>query len=394
MRQLADKANRIAQQDLLRIRNALFARGRVERVKQTIVRFDARAGQLIEQRGLACIGVAHNGNHRQFRLFALAALHRAHLPHLFQLGFQLVNSLADVAAVGLQLGLARAARTDRAFAAACRLAHQMRPHAGQTWQDILVLRQFNLQLALTRAGALRENVQNQRRAIEHGAFGQLLKVARLRRRQLIVEQHQRGLVGLGKLPYLFCLALANEGARIRRGTALQGHRNRLRARGLSQRTQFIHRALIRILLCGEGRTGQPDQHRTLRLHFVFQFGHCIVSSPLWGMPACARAGLQTEKPPKRASSATVSMASSYLSRLKRFLKRSTRPPVSTSFCLPVKKGWHLEQTSTTIFSLVEPVSMTLPQAQRIVVCLYSGWMPCFMLFHLFPREITKFLLQS
>ena len=30
----------------------------------------------------------------------------------------------------------------------------------------------------------------------------------------------------------------------------------------------------------------------------------------------------------------------YLSKLNRFLKRSTRPPVSTSFCLPVKNGWH------------------------------------------------------
>ena len=34
---------------------------------------------------------------------------------------------------------------------------------------------------------------------------------------------------------------------------------------------------------------------------------------------------------------------------KRFLNLSTRPPVSTSFCLPVKKGWHFEQISTCIW---------------------------------------------
>src|SRR5579863_6529219 len=29
-----------------------------------------------------------------------------------------------------------------------------------------------------------------------------------------------------------------------------------------------------------------------------------------------------------------------------FVKRSTRPAVSTSFCLPVKNGWQFEQIST------------------------------------------------
>src|SRR5258708_28959206 len=33
-----------------------------------------------------------------------------------------------------------------------------------------------------------------------------------------------------------------------------------------------------------------------------------------------------------------------------FWKRSTRPAVSTSFCLPVKKGWQLEQISTRSIS--------------------------------------------
>src|SRR5262249_41801018 len=48
------------------------------------------------------------------------------------------------------------------------------------------------------------------------------------------------------------------------------------------------------------------------------------------------------------------------------LKRSTRPAVSTSFCLPVKKGWHAEQISTWMLSFVERVSTTLPQAQTML----------------------------
>ena len=50
------------------------------------------------------------------------------------------------------------------------------------------------------------------------------------------------------------------------------------------------------------------------------------------------------------------------------LKRSTRPAVSTSFYLPVKKGWQFEQISTRIMSplMVECVWNVWPQAQCTV----------------------------
>jgi len=47
------------------------------------------------------------------------------------------------------------------------------------------------------------------------------------------------------------------------------------------------------------------------------------------------------------------------------LNRSTRPAVSINLPLPVKKGWHFEQISTSIFSLVEPVTITFPQPHLI-----------------------------
>ena len=61
-----------------------------------------------------------------------------------------------------------------------------------------------------------------------------------------------------------------------------------------------------------------------------------------------------------------------------FLNRSMRPAVSTSFCFPVKKGWHFEQVSVRISGLVEPTSMTFPQAQVMVVSTYSGWIAGFI----------------
>src|SRR5437867_4460131 len=61
-------------------------------------------------------------------------------------------------------------------------------------------------------------------------------------------------------------------------------------------------------------------------------------------------------------------------RLRPYLrwKRSTRPAVSTSFCLPVKNGWHAEQISTWMVGTVERVSMTLPQAQMMDAFSYRG----------------------
>ena len=50
-----------------------------------------------------------------------------------------------------------------------------------------------------------------------------------------------------------------------------------------------------------------------------------------------------------------------------FLNLSTRPPASTNFCLPVKKGWHLEQTSTLIsLPLVDLVTTVSPHAHQWV----------------------------
>jgi hypothetical protein len=53
-------------------------------------------------------------------------------------------------------------------------------------------------------------------------------------------------------------------------------------------------------------------------------------------------------------------------------KRSMRPAVSISFCLPVKNGWHFEQISTRMSALVEPASNALPHAHLMIASAYSG----------------------
>jgi hypothetical protein len=48
------------------------------------------------------------------------------------------------------------------------------------------------------------------------------------------------------------------------------------------------------------------------------------------------------------------------------LNRSSRPAVSTNFCLPVKNGWHELQMSTVILASVLRVVKVLPHAQWAV----------------------------
>src|ERR1700758_2921099 len=63
------------------------------------------------------------------------------------------------------------------------------------------------------------------------------------------------------------------------------------------------------------------------------------------------------------AAAVFAAASAYF-----LVKRSTRPAVSTSFCLPVKNGWQFEQISTRNISplIVERVGKEFPQAQCTV----------------------------
>jgi hypothetical protein len=59
---------------------------------------------------------------------------------------------------------------------------------------------------------------------------------------------------------------------------------------------------------------------------------------------------------------------------------STRPAVSTSFCRPVKNGWHLEQIAMRRFGTVERVGYVAPHAHTIEVSTYLGWISAFIHF--------------
>ena len=72
MRQLANETHCVAEERVLIGRQINASRGGIERGKEFILSQHFRAGERVEQRRLAGVGVAHDG--RQRPLAALAAL--------------------------------------------------------------------------------------------------------------------------------------------------------------------------------------------------------------------------------------------------------------------------------------------------------------------------------
>ena len=132
--------------------------------EQRILDEDPRPGEGVEQAGLARVGVADDGGSTPrrcatsaprwvSRIFFMSLISRRQLGH----------SLANAAAVGLDLGLAGTAGAHSPATAACATAltrHRLTP-AAEPRQHVLHLGEGDLRLALRRGGVLGEDVQDQ-----------------------------------------------------------------------------------------------------------------------------------------------------------------------------------------------------------------------------------------
>ena len=269
MGQLADKAHRVGDQDLRAVLHPVAFRGGVQRVEQPVVGMDAGARQRVEQGGFARIGIPHQGHQGHLPLAPFAPLGGADLAHVFQLPLEPGDALADVAPVGLQLGLAGAAGADGAAAAACRLAHQMAPHAGKARQQVLVLGQLHLQLAFAGLGPVGKNIQDQSVAVNDPALHDLLQRPGLGWGDLVVEHQQIHLV----LPHQLCdlpgFALADESAGVRRGPVLHGGKDALAPRRFQQLFQLRHGVAVRMVEIRQAAAAQAHQARPLGLFFLY-----------------------------------------------------------------------------------------------------------------------------
>ena len=108
-----------------------------------------------------------------------------HRRHPREIATQPRHARTDPAAVGLDLGLARASGADTGTGA----GHRFTP-AAQPGKQVRQLRELHLRLALAGGGVLGEDVEDQRGAVNDLDLDDLLQLAQLARGQLTVADHR------------------------------------------------------------------------------------------------------------------------------------------------------------------------------------------------------------
>ncbi len=191
------------------------ARGRVERVEQAVAHADLRAGQRVEQRRLAGVGVADERDRRQRGALALGALHGAGALDVLQAALERGDAIAREAAVGLDLRLAGAPRADAAAEAL-----EVGPQPAHAREVVFELGELDLELALGAVRMRGEDVEDHGRAVDDRHADGLLEVALLARRQLVVAGDQVRVGGLRGGLRLGDLAGPEVSVRVRRFAAL------------------------------------------------------------------------------------------------------------------------------------------------------------------------------
>ncbi len=218
---------------------------------------------MVQQGGLARVGIAHDGHHRDLVFDAPLPLGGPDPAHVLQLPLQLGYFPAEHPAVGLQLGLPRAAGPDGAL-----LPLQVLPHPQQAGQQVLVLGQLHLEAALPGPGPLGEDVQNQGGAVQHPHLQRLGQVALLRGGEGVVKDDHIRPQGLDQLLHLGHLALPDEGAGVGAVLGLGDHPQRLAPRRLQQGGQLLHALLVGVLLPAQTERVQPYQNGPVKFRFL------------------------------------------------------------------------------------------------------------------------------
>ena len=126
---------------------------RIERGERLIGDEHVAPEQRVEQRRLPGIRVADERDDR--RPLAAAALLAPPRLHVVQLAFEMLDAQPDLAPIHLEFRLAGSARADAAAEARQRVAR-----SDEVRRAMAQLRQLDLQLALTRARVLREDVED------------------------------------------------------------------------------------------------------------------------------------------------------------------------------------------------------------------------------------------
>ena len=269
MRKVRHEAHRIHQHQRASGRQRHPPQGRVQGREELIGGMHSCARQPIEEGRLAGVRVADERHHRDPRALPRPAVDLAPAFDGVELPADSLDALADEAPIGLELGLARATKSDAAA-----LPFEVGPAAHEAGRQVPKLRELHLEPAFERRRALGEYVEDEADPVDHSALEQRLEVALLGRREAVVEDGELDRARLDPTAKLLGLSGTDEIARI--GAAGRGgdELDRLRSRRADELDELLRRS-FRVFPPGphmheQGpctRRGAVEEFRDSALHF-------------------------------------------------------------------------------------------------------------------------------
>ena len=224
--------------------------------EQPVLHQDTGVGQLVEERRLSGIGVAHQRHGGQPAAPAGFPLQASLFGEASQIALETGHAANDAAPIHLQLRLSWAPGPD-----ATSLLGQLPSPTAQAGQPVPQLGQLHLGFAFLGVGVLGEDVEDHRGAIDGCATQDLLQVSRLGGGELVVEHDGVGIDGGGQVPQLPSLAPSHVGGRVGVVATLDDPSGLVGAGRVDEQGQLIEMALGLIGALGGNR--DPDQHDLL-----------------------------------------------------------------------------------------------------------------------------------
>ena len=256
MWQIAHEAHSVGQRVRASVRRFGPPHRGIQRREQRVLDEDARAGQCIQQAGLAGVRVSRDSDGRHGIAIALGTLRRARRTEITDLPTQLRHTGTDATTIQLDLRLTGTTgshtgspSTDLATGLT---AHRLTP-AAQAGKQVLQLRKFDLRLALTALCVLAENVEDDGRAVDDLHFDDVFERTALTRRELSIDDNRVSVLGLDDVTQFFCLPSPKVGRGVGVRTSLEHAIKHNRAGCLGERGKLTQRVLRFFL-------------RTLRVH--------------------------------------------------------------------------------------------------------------------------------
>ena len=207
--QITDEADRVRQENAAAAWQFDGAEFGIERGEHARGRKHLRAGDCVEERAFAGVGVADESDRGDGDGFAALSLLAASSADGFKRELEVIDASLNLAAIGFKLGFARPASAD----AAAQLGHGFAT-AREARQHVFELGELDLELTFAGAGVTGKNVEDELGAIEDATGQRSFKVAQLRGREVVIEENEIGVGGSGDGCDLLDFAGADEGCGI------------------------------------------------------------------------------------------------------------------------------------------------------------------------------------